>query len=869
MNTIPAGWALVGKRPGSYDDISVIATSDGPFSSKQFHTLVFKFSPGNPPPPHEKGPAALPWIWFNQASIRGVDYVGIAIRDWTEHVDATHRPIAFTRYFCLPLEGVVSAALGFADLFEAVADIALPWDLPNPFAGNMIELRLPRSNPEAAAGTVVDIGMHRAAAAATRLFEGPVSLLGGNTDPRARLRTLDAIVALLPAGAKAWLTASTWADFGVDHPLMLTFAQRARDADLALDLRADNRDLPRVGYIPPYQQALVRLCEEESVPAVVLHLARLGRIRERDAFEAEVGLQDLALAKEVLYQARNRTLQPKLVRRLGEQDRLRALSSTEVIEVLMVYLAKATPGDLRTDRDLLAKHWSSEFGLARLTQLRLWETRWAATDLLPLADIAQAAGYMNAFAAGLEPPEEGVDARSPTLDIAGELIVRLTGEQRWVPWLARCVVGSELLTIAALKTLARTESGLTATWVTQFDAVAEPDSPWARLIGPCRTAYLGEDGQLSQADVEALHHIDPDLVADLLRAPDRASSRFGGVLDAVLGWLQRRVTASLPPPFGSLLRGLDQIETRHQASIDFMLYLTGDRPKRSLELSQEYRDALASVATSAELSRLQWQRFIETVAERLHTGWSSASSQVGGILETLWQLGHPPGQEPMLTVLARRVADEVVTHGELIDHPGIAVWLPELERDPRLGRWIQSARLARFPQGTSVAEVANTIIELLNVRTDPDELVNALINSRWRPGVNEWTALITAVTARWRKALTPLDADVFGVKLGQALMRGDFNGGLTVDQSDAAVTLLPLALVPQLMCATKLAYEAANSQDPRGRHDLARYAGPTLHRMRDMLDETLKLIEASSRPGLLRRVMPGSRPEERRADGER
>lgn len=843
VHGIEAHWALFSKHPRQFDDYSVIAASSGPVSANQFQRLIVRSSPGSPPPPHETGAAALPWVWFVPFSLKNTAYVGVAVREWTDYTDGTNRPVASTRFICLPLAQVIARPVRLTDLYRAVSTAELAWDEGNPHAAAPFRISLTVSTSDTVVERIRTIGLDQVAGAAVRLFEGTVALLGGGPDIEARLADLDAITALLPAGARTWLAASSWADSGTQHPHHLTFAQRARDNDFPVDLRPGGRVAD--GQRSPYEKELASLCSRHGVLAVVEHLRTVTDLVERDAYQAEERLRDLDLLGTVREQLSTGSLRRHLVRRLADQGLFGELLPSEQEEVLCQLLDTATSSDLTAERDLFRRYWSSSLNgrLTTVTSRRLWEQGWTADQLATLAGLAQAVHAMDSFAGGLVPPGNGHYPRVPAVRQLAGLVVHLARDVDWQRLFGPVVVHSTVLSVAVIDVLLRTNPGLDETWLDQY---AGSYSDWGRVSDVYRQA-MSDTGHVDEAQLSLLNTIDEDAVPALVRTTqNRQPASLGRLMSSVLPFFERIYAATMPPSAEQLLRGMSLGDQRQLAHVDFLLCRAGGVPPSRPEARRDYWTHFLDFVREANMSRVDMLPLVRNVASGLGTGWAlSATSPV--VLDALWKLGELASST---AVLARLVADEAVSYPRLLDtildHPELAPWLSELERDPRLEHMISQQRLRNLPPSASASDVAAIVRELLMRGADPAELVAALSRSNWQPETDDLAALIFLVGVRWRRNQN------FGMALGEALVRGHFGPA----QTTRALEHLPILLLYQQVVNVQIIRTAAESEDPRGRAALARVADD-LQTLQRQLEDLAKLVKGN-RGNPLTRVFKGS-----------
>ncbi len=271
-NPVPvdAGWAIWSKQPGTRDDYSVLASSDGPLSSAEFTRVLSHFAAGNPPA--ESGtPASLPWVVLSRVGVADRPYLGVSVQVPADYVDGTGRPVSRTCYLCVPYKDVARAPVSYRRLAEAVGATPLPAE-----GGALVSLVIPPLDPGELACDVIEFGPGAVAATAALLLSGPVTITGPEfPDPETRVRFLDAVAALLPYGYRASLTAATWSDTAATgQRFRIVFALRARDEASRVPWRAA-APVPGTGPAGTYLEHLRRVLGRPAVDP--LELERLIR----------------------------------------------------------------------------------------------------------------------------------------------------------------------------------------------------------------------------------------------------------------------------------------------------------------------------------------------------------------------------------------------------------------------------------------------------------------------------------------------------------------------------------------------------------------------------------------------------------------
>ena len=237
---IAAEWALWGKEARE-TGAHVLRCSNGALRAKDLTEIITRYAPGDL--------AVLPqytvsWI---PAADRQPEYVVIGIHelapadprrpDGPSRRDAAGRAIVFVRLFCVRYSDAAELAVSYQDLVGAANQIQLPGAGAGPVTLTLAPepaAIYSRSTPRKVAER----------AAALLLTNHPVCILGADDVPATdRLRFIDTVMALLPYGLRATMSASTWVDSTAqDLKLRLFFASAPRAADRLADGRLTSED---------------------------------------------------------------------------------------------------------------------------------------------------------------------------------------------------------------------------------------------------------------------------------------------------------------------------------------------------------------------------------------------------------------------------------------------------------------------------------------------------------------------------------------------------------------------------------------------------------------------------------------------------
>ncbi|WP_433241124.1 hypothetical protein [Actinomadura nitritigenes] len=276
--------------------------------------------------------------------------VGVALEDWTGEADGAGRPIAETRYLCVPYEALRGVPVSYAGLFEALSG------LTPPFPPEGVELRVAPLDPAVAADALGRFGVQRVAAAASLLIDGPVTVTGApELTAVDRLVFLDAVAALLPYGWRTRFSAATWDQSG-NRNVSLAFARQVRDRTAELDWRTPRlpeRDTPGRAYA----EMLADLFGDRgrSHAEVVAHLAQAtDPLVDTDPSTVVRVLGGLDWPATVLQAVERGTHDPADIRDLLTTGRHRELGDAAARKVLYALIRERVPEDV----PLLRERWA-------------------------------------------------------------------------------------------------------------------------------------------------------------------------------------------------------------------------------------------------------------------------------------------------------------------------------------------------------------------------------------------------------------------------------------------------------------------------------------------------------------------------------
>jgi hypothetical protein len=237
---LTAEWALWGKRAADAR-YHVLGCSDGILQAPDFAEIVNRYASGTPDslPQYTVG-----WV---PKTDKDPGFVTIAIHEHAPYgserpggrsrFDRLGREIIFARLFCVRHADLAEHGVSYTQLLEAVR----PLELPPPAMTSPMRIRIAGRRPPLPASPPGELAE---AVAILLLTKAPVCVLAPDELPVTdRLAFIDSVMALLPYGLRATLSASTWASSTAqDLKLRLFFASVQRDGDRTRHVRWDEPD---------------------------------------------------------------------------------------------------------------------------------------------------------------------------------------------------------------------------------------------------------------------------------------------------------------------------------------------------------------------------------------------------------------------------------------------------------------------------------------------------------------------------------------------------------------------------------------------------------------------------------------------------
>jgi hypothetical protein len=225
-------WARWGKSSRDRE-YRLLEYSDGQVGDRAFTEAITRYAPGNLD--------RLPEVTMSWFRPHGLPYyLALAIHDpWSDVLDAAHRRVRFTRFFCAPYDELAAGAFSYGAMHERFATQVLPL-APGQ---STVTLHEPHTAYEPSSLALWVSG--------ALLANRTVCVLDADgAGPDERLRFLDSVMAQLPYGVRSEMSAATWTDpTYTNHKFRLFFASARRRGE---DVNVSWHEAPKdpIGYQP-------------------------------------------------------------------------------------------------------------------------------------------------------------------------------------------------------------------------------------------------------------------------------------------------------------------------------------------------------------------------------------------------------------------------------------------------------------------------------------------------------------------------------------------------------------------------------------------------------------------------------------------
>lgn len=633
-SSVTATWAISSKRPGNPQGYE---TTSAPEDAKTAGRLVvLAESMGTPRGLRFGSSDELPWVTFAGGGSSAAPMLAVATIAWSHERDGTRQPITPARAVWLPWPEVARRRLTYSALLEGFGQLRWPEvDAgPESAAGHETQVCVPPPDTCRVVDEISRWSFGFIARIAALLADGrrvAIVLRPDEVVPLTeRLWLLDAVLALLPFGARNCLTVATWASYQAGQAAALTFSDGVQSDQVGVSL-SGFREPVRCGERgEDYLRELEAIRDQGfDVAAIVDHLAaRTEPLRRVADFSIEV-LSDIRFAS-VVYEEVKRSAGS--VERVGRA--LRDGNPSELyLRTFAAFLAEsactASRKEARRAGELLVSEWSPVFpkvfgDLTRSAPERVpgGESKWL--ELCQKATSHEgAAAYL---ARALRPPL--VSAGDHAFEGLVALTVCYLSSSGLVDGAAhRVLIAQPYIFLEALSAILSPSAN--SRWrriaddfkhrfgsavspsldaLSRFVALGEP--AWLR---PVLLAPRGQEAQFERRDLEALADLGPAAVS---RFVDLLAPKAGSTATVEICWpaVARLLRApKVSDEIGDLARSLASLgpEKRreptgdHRARIDFLCLTAGREPQYPdlvESASDAYLDAFRRILDGTDTS---------------------------------------------------------------------------------------------------------------------------------------------------------------------------------------------------------------------------------------------------------------------------
>jgi hypothetical protein len=400
-------WAIKTKRQGGARDYRVLGRTPGEISEQDFGAIFRALSIGELPDEADPYNPPAPWLAFGFFAGPQTHYLACVRYDWTALRDAGNRPVSYASCLCLPFKQVAQAQLSLSQIARLHDSLNLP-DALNRIASSsgdeVLPLECARLSAEkplpldALADKIDAAGFEYCASIAATFLAGPVVLVGGKPAWEDSLNHLEAILALLPYGARANTALSSWMRTATMNLIRLSFSSGpSRDKEYVAWLPQPGaaRPAPSPKIYQPYFNLLLEARKKHPTLEILQHLAACPIPLSFETPEAFISiLQDLDRPALILASIRAAGDMPKPalqadIRAFLKTDQAQQLNPADRLAMLRYLLAV---GSDPLNPPVLAKNWVEDLWKTLVTRAVLAFSQESLPALLYCLEVAREMG---------------------------------------------------------------------------------------------------------------------------------------------------------------------------------------------------------------------------------------------------------------------------------------------------------------------------------------------------------------------------------------------------------------------------------------------------------------------------------------------
>lgn len=735
---ITASWAVASKTPGRMMGYEVYSTAEESEIARHLIGLGQTITPDGE---HRDQPNQLPW-WTFAGGTDELAAAAVVSLDWSQERDGTRQPITPTRAVWTSWAEIAEEPTSYAALHASVASLGWPRVNAGPETAerHRVKMTVPASSWARVVEDIETIGFEFLAAIAAYVMDDrSVAIITENAPIERRIGYFDAIMALLPYGARNCVQLSTWASYRANHHVRLTFSDGAQPHQVAITSNAVVAPDLRSVRAREYLQGLTHAWHESDTADIVQHLLQWTEPLHNVDEISVAQLDGLRLPAIVLAEVRSGTATTARVAHVLDEFPNRVDVRPELLRHLAQRTVTATEPERTHARSALARQWQLDTSDVAGVLFREYAEQGNSIgldwlDLSRAADKATptASSAFAAAALGLPEVQPESHAFAPLASLAvAYLSTRDLDDDNLLPVLStqRHITLETAEKLSLQLTVSRKTPG--SCWR------SGPYRSLLRLLNGRRRHWLrpvylvikGKPARINNADVHDLVELGPTAVKILIRIAARRlpTEKSIEVCWSVLAthYLGSRTVdaADLARIFlathGSASTMLTEVG---KARLDLLLLLTGNVP-RFLSTSQvpapDYRTTFIKAAGSVDQDH-------RTAIGRILGGYLASRFQPGAenVVKALWAEGLGL-QEHLLDHFATALGNGEVRRVRALTLP--PHWLQALADRPDLFWFRQLLSLDELVTTAAIDEVVQSVAAIAQ-RTDlVDELVQPLI----------------------------------------------------------------------------------------------------------------------------------------------